>query len=449
MMNKSVVLGAVLWLGAAVGAMAQGTANDPKWKFPKNEKQEQIARAKVARYTDSKSRGEFRDAANNLSWLLKNTPDLNPSIYINGVEIYDKLAEKETDPAKQLIFQDSVMTLYDLRVKYFGDEAANADRKAIYAYKYFVSNPKRAKQLYEVVKKDADLNKGKIYWTVAPGLMASIYSNRANNPDLMTVEEVMQYYDYVNESYDNALADESLKNYTDNINSYRAYSDDLLYKILGDELDCSFIEEKFGSKLDESPNDVDVAKNLYKMLRLGKCTDSKYYLMSMETIYNDSPTFDVSYYLIQRYLSNGNNARVSELTNQAIDLAKTDADKAKVIMLKASLAASAGRKSEARSLYYEAASADASLASDAYSRIGNMYMNSTECYKQESRAKDRFIFLAAYDMYQKAGDSAGMNRAKSQFPSKEEVFDTDDVEVGQTVNTGCWIGANTVVRTRD
>ena len=443
-MKKSIVAVVALWMVAAVGAMAQAG-----WNWPQPESKEQVARAKNARYTDSQSRGDFRDAANALYWLLVNAPDLNPSIYINGVVIYDKLAEAEADAAKKEVLQDSVLTLYDLRTKHFGDEAKNADYKAIYAYKYFISNAKRYPDLFEIMKKDADLNKGDMYWTNAGGIMAVFHSNMTVKPELLTDEEVLQYYEYINQSLDKAAKDEALKGYKDYIDKYKISSTDYLAKILGDRLSCEFVESKFGKRFDANPNDLKTAKDLYKMLQLGKCTDSPYYLKSLEAIYANEKTFEMADYLATYFIRQGNTAKGNEYLNQAISLAKTGEEKASLTLTKAGLAARAGRKSEARSLAYEAVQANSALAGKAYSFIGDLYMGATECYKKESIVEDRFIFLAAYDMYQKAGDNSGMAKAQRQFPSKEEIFEWEKAQVGESVSIGCWIGGSSVLRTRD
>ena len=112
----------------------------PGWKWPAG--QEEKAQEKNALYTDAFKQGNYRKAANNLSWLLANAPDLNTSIYINGVKIYDGLASEEKDPTKKEVYEDSVMALYDLRIKYFDNEAYVLNRKAFDAYKYFKDDQK-------------------------------------------------------------------------------------------------------------------------------------------------------------------------------------------------------------------------------------------------------------------------------------------------------------------
>src|SRR6185436_12302919 len=90
----------------------------------------------VAVYGDAIRQGNYRAATAGLQWLLTNAPKWNTKLYIDGADIYDKLAEKETDPAKKKALVDSLMIMFDLRIKNCGDELNVLNRKAFAAYKY-------------------------------------------------------------------------------------------------------------------------------------------------------------------------------------------------------------------------------------------------------------------------------------------------------------------------
>ena len=88
------------------------------WHWPEDEQMKEMAEEKNVLYNDARKGGDFESAANDLSWLLENTPDLNPSLYINGIKIYKELT-KSTSGEKLNQYQNKVMELYDLPVKYF------------------------------------------------------------------------------------------------------------------------------------------------------------------------------------------------------------------------------------------------------------------------------------------------------------------------------------------
>ena len=102
------------------------TAYSQKWNWPEDRA---TAEEKVALYSDDLKLDHFRASADNLMWLLVNAPDLNVSIYQNGAKIYENLAELEENPSRKDMYLDSLMLMYDTRMKYFGDSLNVMNRK--------------------------------------------------------------------------------------------------------------------------------------------------------------------------------------------------------------------------------------------------------------------------------------------------------------------------------
>ena len=94
---------------------AQAFAQE-KINWPEDPEKKSTAEEKNALYSDAMRIDQEAQAVEPLEWLLTNTPELSESIYINGVKIYETLAEKEKNATKKTAYQDKVMDLYDLRV---------------------------------------------------------------------------------------------------------------------------------------------------------------------------------------------------------------------------------------------------------------------------------------------------------------------------------------------
>jgi hypothetical protein len=73
------------------------------WNWPSDPAQEAKAREFNAAYFDYMKAEQFVEATKPLSWLLVNTPNLNESIYIQGVTVYKGAADKTTDAAQKSI----------------------------------------------------------------------------------------------------------------------------------------------------------------------------------------------------------------------------------------------------------------------------------------------------------------------------------------------------------
>jgi tetratricopeptide (TPR) repeat protein len=135
--------------------------------------------------------------------------------------------------------------------------------------------------------------------------------------------------------------------------------------------------------------------------------------------------------------------------NKATELETDPGKKADLYYDLANINYKKGNKVAARDFALKAVEANDTLKEKAYTLIGHMYMASFEqCKKGKSMVDDRAIFLAAYDMYQKAGNAEGMSNAKEQFPSKEDIFNLN-IKAGDSISIGCWINATTTIRTRD
>ena len=134
---SSGLLSLILAFTAAMSANAQ-CGNDYKWSADGAQKAKEEESFVILK--DSKTNGSFKQALTPLNFLISSNPQLNKTLYIYGAEVYDGLAKKETDAAKKAKYADSLMIIYDLRLKNTpcGEEASIANRKALAAYPYYI-----------------------------------------------------------------------------------------------------------------------------------------------------------------------------------------------------------------------------------------------------------------------------------------------------------------------
>ena len=214
-------------------------------------------------------------------------------------------------------------------------------------------------------------------------------------------------------------------------------------------IDCDFIENTMGPKLAADPTNEELAEQIFTYSLQYKCISTKAFLAALEFKDSKNPTYKTSQVRGMLYMSANDFEKAEPVFEKALTLAATDKEKAEVQMELAKIYARGGKKSAARTAAREAAGLDSELVSSAYGLIGDLYMSSyNDCRGGESRAKDYSVFIAAYNAYQRAGDSKGMGSARSRFPSKEELF-TEGFQVGSTLSTGCWVGETVTLSTRD
>lgn len=409
------------------------------WNWPTEPAQEAKAREFNAAYTDYMKSDQFVEATKPLNWLLVNAPDLNESLYINGVTVYKGAAEGTTDAAQKVVYQDSVIALYDKRGELYKNEAKWIENKAYYGYQFYKADKENLKTPIADFEKALEIN-----GTISPALTAAYFDlvrrnylqNKAYQP-----EQVLAIYDTVT-----GILDKAAQSGTD-VASPKGQVEQLLVAM--ELIDCDFIEKTMGPKLTADPTNEVLANQIFKYSVQYKCYSSAAFLAALEVIDTKNPTFSTSQVRAMRYLQEGSYEKALPVLEKALTLAENDAQKSEVHLELAKIYGSQGKNSQARTAAREAASLDESKVGDAYTLIGTLYMNSAnECRGGVSRAKDQSIYIAAYNSYQRAGDSKGMANARSRFPSKEELF-TEGLAVGSSISTGCWIGETVSLATRD
>ena len=409
------------------------------WNWPADPAQEAKAREYNAAYFDYMKAEQFVEATKPLSWLLVNVPNLNESIYIQGVTVYKGAADKTADAAQKRVYQDSVMALYNKRGEIYNNPVKWMETKAYYGYLFFRNDNSKIPGVVADFEKAWEL-KGSLNFQFVPmyfDLVEKNYTlNKAYSP-----EQVLTIFDKSNKLLDAAAA--SGKDVTDS----KSTLETLLVKMK--LIDCDFIENTLGPKLAADPTNEELAEQIFTYSLQYKCISTKAFLAALEFKDSKNPTFKTSQVRGMLYMSANDFDKAEPVFEKALTLASTNKEKAETMMELAKIYARAGKKSAARTAAREAAGLDSELVSSAYGLIGDLYMSAyNDCRGGESRAKDYAVFIAAYNAYQRAGDSRGMGSARSRFPSKEELF-TEGFALGSSVSTGCWVGETVSLSTRD
>ncbi|MBC6365486.1 hypothetical protein [Algoriphagus sp. AK58] len=409
------------------------------WNWPSDPAQEAKARELNAAYTDYMKSEQFVEATKPLNWLLVNVPNLNESLYINGVNVYKGAADKTADAAQKLVYQDSVMAIYTKRGELFNNTQRWIENKAYFGYQFFKSDKTRIPGVIADFEKAIELN-GNINHQLVAAYFDLIYRNYAYNK-AYTGEQILAIYDNANKLLDKSASEGK------DVSGPRSTLETLLVNM--ELIDCNFIENTMGPKLAADPSNEEIANQIFKYSVQYKCYSSNSFLAALELIDSKKPTFATSQVRAMRYMASGDFEKAQPVLEKAFTLAENNKQKGEIQMELAKVHTQAGRKSAARTAAREAATLDPELTATAFSLIGDLYMSAfNDCRGGESRAKDYSIFIAAYGAYQKAGDSKGMANARARFPSKEELF-TEGLQPGSSISTGCWVGETVSLATRD
>ena len=435
----------------------------PGWNWPENKSE---AEEKNVLYTDYLKQQNCEVAAEHLDWLIDNVPNLHVSIYQNGIKIYRCLIDKEDDPIRKNQLIEKSLSLFDARHKNFGREAYVKNRKVTFAYTFYRSDKTKYELLYNMFNDAYSLNGNKIGNSNIVAFMDIVRKHKLTSKTISD-DEVLNIYDNISKTIEFKIINEPknevrLRKYQDNV-------DKLLTATI--TVDCNFVENTLGPKLldltaapaDEivqtdyetlTPVDitysdeiVKLAKKIFQLSITGKCTSSEIALEAAKIMFTNEKDFAIAKFIAGREQANKNYESALEYYDGAIDSSDDNVQKSEIYLNKAQLYAVIGNKNKSRNNARRSISLN-SKNSDAYKLIGNLYMGSyDDCREGKSRVEDRLVFIAAYNIFKSGGLISQANQAKEQFPSMEEIFN-ENMEVGESMNTGCWINEKVTLNKR-
>lgn len=434
-MNRLITI--LLCLIVAVSSYAQDL------KLPDDPELASEARRRFALAVDNIGIKEYRDAANSINWLMKNAPGLYDGLYVNGYKAYEELAKGVSGADKEALL-DSMVICYQLKDELYKLNTREQNNLAYRYYKYWKTDKSKIMAGMAAYERAFATDANKVINNNIVSYMDMIRRAKAYGNDI-SAEKAIEVYFQINEVVDfkdNANADHV------KFDRYREALTGLLIQTVGeDKLTCEFINENLAPGLDQK-EDLKLAKKVFGLLLSRECGNSPYFMKAATIIQNEEPTEGLAKVLAQRFAAAKDYDKAMELYQSAMELSTDNDKKAQLQFDMSRIYAQQGDKAAARKAALEAAKLDNELAKEAYTLVAGMYMNSfNDCSKKQSQIDDRAVFMAAYDMYQKAGDSAGMNNAKAQFPTVSDVFTANKKE-GESVKVGCWIQVSTTIRTR-
>ena len=455
-MKKSLLL--LMFLVSAISLYAQ-----PGWNWPENKAQ---AEEKNVLYTDYLKQQNCEAAVEHLDWLIDNVPNLHVSIYQNGIKIYRCLIDKESDPIKKGELVEKALSLFDGRIENFGREAYVKNRKVTFAYTFYRSDKSQYESLFDMFKDAFKLNGNKIGNSNLVAYMDIVRKHKLTSKTISD-DEVLDIYDMISNTISYKVIND-----TKNQERYKKYQDNL-DKLLTATItvDCNFVENTLGPKLLEltaEPTDeiaqtdyetltpvdisysdevINLAKKIFQLSITGKCTSSEIALEAAKIMFTNENDYAIAKFIAGREQANKNYESSLKYYDEAIKSTEDNSQKSEIYLNKAQLYAVIGNKVKSRNNARRSISMN-SGNTDAYKLIGNLYMSSyDDCPEGKSRVQDRLVFIAAYNIFKSGGLTSQANQAREQFPSMEEIFN-ENMEVGESMNTGCWINETVTLNKR-
>lgn len=382
---------------------------------------------------------KYEEATPSLVWLLKNTPNLNDALYINGIKIYSKRASKEKDGARRVELQDSTLMLYSKRIELFGKEGAVLNREGKVAYKYLYNRPGTNAKLLELYTKIYALNTTKTYPENMYYYMAAACEAYKNGK--MEKAQILELFQTSELVFTAHLAKGKKIAKTE---KYQGLTAQIFNENV--TVTCDEISAQFGNKFEEN-KDEKGARLIISISVAQKCYSSPSFISAATFLSRiQKSNAALENILANAYLKSDSLEQALAAYERCKELTSDSTKIGKIYIEIANVHAKANRKKLAKENALESLSFDATNRK-AYVLIGDFYFQSANQCPSDNKVQSRAIYIAAYNMYVRGGDAIRAAECKSQFPSMEEMF-LYNLKPGDSMNTGCWINEQVILQKR-
>ncbi len=399
---------------------------------------------------------DYKSAMPHWKKVYKKYPKSSINLYYHGVNMYEAKIEAATDQATKDAYIDTLMSIYDRRIKYFDQKGFVLGRKATDYVKYKLANPDIADDVRKAALKKAyaDLSESiKLQGDESEAAVMVIDMQVTKSLFLvgeLAKEDVVNNYGILSKITENQLA----KDANDEKAQVAKEEIDKAFQTSG-AADCEALMAYYEPKFNEISTDVDALKKMLRALDRQDCTSSELFASASEKLYELDPSAEAAFNMARLFVKRDEVAKAKEYYKTAI-AAETDKELLAKYYYELALFTFAKERaySQARDL------ARKSLENDPNSGrtlilIGDIYAQGAKTYGSDDFEHTTVYWLAT-DYYQKAKrvdpDIAAtanekINTYRVYFPDKETMF-FQGLQNGQAYKLGGWINETTTVRAK-
>ncbi len=405
-------------------------------------------RINLSTYTEFFNQKNYHDAMPSWRWCFLNCPEATRNIYIHGTTIIESFIALQTEDEAKEAYIDTLMMVFDNRIKYFDQEALVLGRKGISMLKY---RPDKVFDAYKVLKRAFDLGGNSSEYFVFQYLMQTsviLYGSEQLNK-----ENILSNYSDLSEAINYQIANETNESKQAKLIETASNIEELF--VNSGVADCDAIISLFGPKYEEDPENINLARKILDLLNMGNsdnCKLSDLYLKCAVAVYESEKTSNSAHSIAQGYFKRGEGSRAEKYYEEAISLESNQLKKADMYYELALLYYGNFKNySKSRQAARNALASNPNYGK-AYILIGKLYAAGGSCGETLVEKKslnclivDQFVKAKNVDPSVASEANELIGRYSAAFPTVEEIF-WENLNEGQTITIGCWIGETTTIR---
>lgn len=384
--------------------------------------------------------------------VYKIYPKSTVQIYIDGLRMMEFQMNKEMMTDTKKAYLDSMMLIFDKRIKYLDNAGEILGRKAAKFLEVVLTLDLNEDELISAIKKGYGFAEKSIEESGMKTEPAVLVLYMQSTRRLYTFHEFSQAT--VLENYEKVmdLLDQQMKN--GEMTEKAAQALPLIEQIIENSgaLDCESMVKLFTQKFKDNPNDVEQIKKILRMFRQNSC-DNDLMVELSEKLFSLEPSPEAAYNMARMFLRKDDNARAFEYYERAYTKETNNDLKAVYYYEAAALSLQKGMLQKSRDLAKEAVKIKPDYC-EAYMILGEVYAQASKDFSTDDFERNT-VFWLAVDYFRKASSfencsADGANKVRffeNYFPSKDEVF-FRSYEEGANHFIGGWINETTKVRVK-
>ncbi|WP_372776261.1 tetratricopeptide repeat protein [Mangrovibacterium sp.] len=388
--------------------------------------------------------------------VYRKYPKSSINIYHHGINMYSNKVESAADQATKDAYIDTLMSIYDRRIKYFDQKGFVLGRKATDFVKYKLGNPDISESDRKAVLKKsyAELEQAvKLEGNESEAAVMVIFMQVTKSLFLLgelDKEQVVANYGVLSQITDAQLA----KAADDERATVAKNEIDKAFQTSG-AADCDALVSYYEPKFDEIASNVDDLKKMLRALGRQDCTSSELFAKASEKLYDLEPSAEAAFNMARLFVKRDEFDRAKEYYQNAI-ASETDKELLAKYYYELGIFTFIKERAFAKARDF----ARKSLENDPNSGktlilLGDIYAQGAKTYG-ENDFDHTAVYWLAVDYYQKAKRvdpdvtvSANEKIAtyRVYFPNKESLF-FEGLQDGQAFKLGGWINETTTIRAK-
>ena len=394
----------------------------------------------------------INDAIKPWYWVFENCPRSTENLYIDGARMLEFRIQKAA-PAKKQSMIDTLMQVFDQRLKYFPDKYRSNEsqrgeilgRKGIALYQV---DPGAYQQAYKYLKESIDLDKEESMGAVMFYYFRAI-TKMAREGQIDTAE-VVNAYDRLSGFVNDKINTYKAQNNSRKVSEYKSIKGNIDFSFQP-FANCKDLVRIYRKKYQASPEDAALLKKIISTLEDKQCFNNTLYFDANQSLYKVKQDPQTAYLLGKLLLQQNKNSEALSYLNKATSIKDTD-QLVDVYMLMAQTYQGMNNYPRAREMARKALKVNPHYGM-AYVLIGDLYASSaSKCGNNDMTKK--VAYWAAVDKYEKAkrvepdlADAVNKRIAiyRQQYPTTEQLF-FYNLKPGDSYKVGCWINEQTKVR---